>query len=316
MLSLDNTYSREETHRIRPGRLERNAFRSASSAFIDRSRSNRRRGPCSLSYENGRFRSLPSPDGNGSEGDVINREPRGSLRGCPKRNRRTPHEMLRSPAARDLTMNCHEEFRAHHDAARRARGQSPDSANPTEPRTPGTVKVSSTRVGSPPPPTRYLLYGIGASAGRLSPHQAEHQERIEGLGFPRARKKVLARQGNRRRPGTGIRGGSTGQSAALQLSDRRRGRGSWTTSITPGRRRRLDLQGPPAWAIAYKFERSGPQDPPARRSTLAKSRRQRGARPPGRDARAPSKLRRNHRFPRPTLHNEDEIPAARTIRPG
>jgi len=235
MLSLDNTYSREEL--IEFGRRLERRFPERELAFMIEPKIDGV--AVSLSYENGRFVRAVTR-GNGSEGDVITAN-LGHVPGLPERIEDAP-ELLE---VRGEIYMLHEEFERINAA--RERGGKPRFANPRN-LAAGTVKLLDP-VEARSRRLDIVLYGIGAcEPGGFFTHQAGIQERLKDWGFPVLEKFWLAK-------------GIEAAWDCIEELDRIRRRFSYPTDGAVVKLDDFKLQDEagstskaPRWAIAYKFE--------------------------------------------------------------
>jgi DNA ligase (NAD+) len=171
MLSLDNTYSREEL--IEFGRRLEKRFPEQKLDYLVEPKIDGV--AVSLTYENGRFIRAVSR-GNGTEGDDISQNVR-HIAGLPEQIENAPDIL----EVRGEIYMLHEEFERI-NSAREAEGQAL-YANPRN-LAAGTIKLLD------PNEARrrkldIVLYGVGAcEPARFFSHQAEIQERLKGWGFP------------------------------------------------------------------------------------------------------------------------------------
>ena len=171
MLSLDNTYSREEL--IEFGKRLEKRFPEQSLKYLVEPKIDGV--AVSLTYEKGRFIRAVSR-GNGTEGDDISQNVR-HIAGLPQQIENAPDIL----EVRGEIYMLHEEFERI-NSVREAEDQ-PLYANPRN-LAAGTIKLLD------PTEARsrkldIVLYGVGAcEPTRFFSHQAEIQERLKGWGFP------------------------------------------------------------------------------------------------------------------------------------
>ncbi len=235
MLSLDNTYSREEL--IEFGQRLEKRFPGQALKYLVEPKIDGV--AVSLTYENGQFIRAVSR-GNGTEGDDISQNVR-HIAGLPKTIENAP-EVLE---VRGEIYMRHEEFERI-NAAREADGQ-PLYANPRN-LAAGTIKLLDPAEAR----TRQLdivLYGVGAcEPARYFSHQAEIQQRLKGWGFAVLEKIWLT-------------DGIDSAWSSIEELDTLRQQFSYPTDGAVIKLDDFRLQDEagftskaPRWAIAYKFE--------------------------------------------------------------
>lgn len=235
MLSLDNTYSREEL--IEFGRRLEKRFPTESLKYLVEPKIDGV--AVSLTYEQGKFvRALSR--GNGSEGDDITQNVR-HIQGLPASLADAPDVL----EVRGEIFMRHEEFERI-NSVRAADGQAL-FANPRN-LAAGTIKLLDPAEAR----TRQLdivLYGVGAcEPARFFSHQAEIQERLQRWEFPVLEKIWL------------VGGIESAWSSIVEL-DTLRQKFSYPTDGAVVKLDDFRLQDEagftakaPRWAIAYKFE--------------------------------------------------------------
>ncbi|MGJ8640694.1 MAG: NAD-dependent DNA ligase LigA [Opitutaceae bacterium] len=171
MLSLDNTYNREEL--IDFGKRLEKRFPDQSLKYLVEPKIDGV--AVSLTYENGRFIRAVSR-GNGAEGDDITQNVR-HIAGLPEQIENAPEVI----EVRGEIYMLHEEFERINSV--REAEDKPLYANPRN-LAAGTIKQLDPNEAR----NRKLdivLYGVGAcEPARFFSHQAEIQERLKGWGFP------------------------------------------------------------------------------------------------------------------------------------